>query len=160
MKGFRILAVILGLICLAIGAGMFFHRQPVVIKVSNLLLQGEEMKNFVKSPDMTDLVVKQYLKYILYGGSVFALGLGLMFFIAAANPIRMRPFVVVVIICSILWMAGAIWSGINLPRVSPVWWGSDAGASLLLAILLLALFPKKKPKAEIVPEDEKVEFED
>ena len=109
---------------------------------------------------MGDMVVKQYLKYVLYGSSIFALGLALMFFIAAANPVRMRPFVVVVIIASILWVAGAIWAGVILPRVSPVWWGSDAAGALILAILLLAMFPKKKPRVKLPPEAGEAEFEE
>jgi len=148
MAGFRILAIILGLVCLAMALGMFFHRQPCVINASNLLLKAEELKSFVGSPDSQDMVVKQYLKYVLYGSSVVVLGLALMFFISAASPVRMRPFVVVVIIMSIVGVVGAVWAGINLQRVSWVWWGSDAAGSLILAILLLALFPKKRKKAE------------
>ena len=87
------------------------------------------------------------MKYALSASSVFALGLGLLFFISAVNPWRMRPFVLVVIIVSIIAIPLVIWLGLRL-KITQAWWIGDAGGCLILVILLATFFPRKTKAAE------------
>lgn len=156
MTGFRILVVILGLLCLAMALGLFFHNRPVAINIINRFLQEQELQDFIKTGNV---VVKNHLKYALCGSSIFALGLGLLFLISAVSPLQMRPFIVVVIILSIIWIPLAIWVGLSL-NISKLWWIGDAIGCLILAILLATFFPKKAPKVKPAPEPPSEELEE
>lgn len=142
MTGFRILAVILGLICLAGAVASYFYDYPPVEKVTAYFLKDGNLRGFVKSPAPRDMVVKDYLKYIIRGYSVIALGMGLLFIISAFNPLGMRPFIVVVIIGALICLGLAIYQGITL-KIDSLWWIGDSVGCLILAILLITFFPKK-----------------
>ena len=142
MIGYRILAVILGLLCLLLPVSLFFQSTPIVVKVEKMILAEQPLADFLISHDHRDMVVKNHLKYGLCGAAVFSLGMGLMFFISAFNPRGMRPFIVVVIICSILLIPLAIWVGLRL-NIAKLWWLGDSISSLILALLLLGFFPRR-----------------
>ena len=149
MFGFRLLAIILGIICLASTCALIFHDCgcPIMNKVNDFVIQefvpDHGVRTFIKSPGMVEMKVKHMVKYIFSGYAILALGLGLLFLYSAVNPLRMRPFVVVVMIGSIFWLAGAIWKGMSL-EMPKVWWISDAAGALILLVLLFALFPREK----------------
>ncbi|MFH1038557.1 MAG: hypothetical protein V1789_07830 [PVC group bacterium] len=151
MIGFRLLAIILGLVCLASAGVLVFHEYPLLAEANTFFIRNfipdAGVQAFIKSPAREAVAVKNIVRYIFSGYAVLALGMGLLFFCAAVNPLRMRPFIVVVMIGSILWIAGAIWKGVSLD-IYKTWWISDAAGALILLVLLIALFPKKKPAAD------------
>ena len=142
MTGYRILAIILGLICLLMPISIFFQHAPIVVKVEKAVLARQPLADFLVSPEQQDMVVKNHLKYGLCGAAIVSLGMGLMFFISVFNPRGMRPFIVVVIICSILLIPLAIWIGLKL-NITKMWWIGDSISSLILALLLLVFFPRQ-----------------
>ena len=147
MFGFRLLAIILGLLCLAAAVSMAFFECPRMAPVSEFFIRNfvpdTSVQDFIKSADPAEIKVKGLIKYTLTGLAIFALGTGLLFFCAAANPLRMRPFIVVVMISSVIGIAAALWQGIRLGIVKS-WWIGDAAGFLLLLILLASLFPREK----------------
>ncbi|MDP8213623.1 MAG: hypothetical protein RAO92_05010 [Candidatus Euphemobacter frigidus] len=162
MIGFRIMAIVVGLICLASASLIFFHNCPQTAPVNAYLIRNfippGDVQAFIKSSALPDVEVKNIIKYIVSGYAIFALGIGLLFFCAAVNPLRMRPFVVVVMIGAILWIGVAIWKGLSL-GIYKTWWIGDAACALILLVLLAALFPKRaKPKIdEDIREEESLE---
>ncbi len=157
MIGFRLLAIILGIICLAAAGSLIFHNCPQKDEVDAFvirnLIPAENVQAFIKSPAPDAVAVKNIIKYIFGGYAILALGMGLLFLWSAVNPLGMRPFIVVVMIGAVLWIAGAIWKGLAL-EIYKTWWIGDVAGSLVLLVLLFALFPKeKKPGSErVVPE--------
>ncbi len=155
MIGFRLLAIILGLICLASAAALVLHQSPQLAAANTFFIKNfipdQGVQQFIKSPAPDARMVKNIIKYIFSGYAILALGMGLLFFCAAVNPLRMRPFIVVVMVGSILWIAGAIWKGTSLD-IYKTWWISDAAGALILLVLLAALFPKKKAPEPTAPE--------
>jgi hypothetical protein len=147
MFGFRLLAIILGLVCLAAAASMVFYENswmdPVIEFFVRNFIPDAGVRDFIKSQDPADIRVKNMIKYALGWAAVLSLGLGLLFFSAAAHPLRMRPFVTVVIVCSALGIVCALWQGIRL-EVFKSWWIGDASGALIVLILLAALFPRKR----------------
>ena len=158
MFGFRLLAVVLALVCLA-GAGvMAFRECPRLVPATEFFVRNfvpdAGVQAFIKSRDPVDVKVKGMIKYTLGFAAICLFGLGLLFLCAAVNPIRMRPFVSVAMICSILGIAAAIWQGTRL-GVFKSWWIGDAAGSLLLLILLAALYPRAhKEKSPARAEEE------
>ena len=142
MAGFRVLAVLLGLICLTVAVASYFYDYPPVNQVTAYFLEDANLWDFVKSTTPRDMVIKDYLKYIIRGYSVLALGMGLLFLISAFNPLRMRPYITVVIIGALVWLGLAIYMGITL-KIPTLWWIGDSAICLILAILLITFFPKK-----------------
>ena len=147
MIGFRLLAIILGFICLAAAGALVLHSCPEMAEVDafvidNLIPEGP-VRAFIRSGAQKDQDVKKIIKYVSSGYAIFAIGMGLLFLYSAINPLRMRPFIRVVMIGSVLWIAAAVWQGIYL-EIYKTWWISDAVGGLILLILLFALFPKKK----------------
>lgn len=143
MTGFRILAVILGLIFLAGAVASYFYDYPPVDRATDyFLIKDGSLWDFVKSSAPRDMVVKDYLKYIMRGYSVLALAVGLLFIISAFNPLGMRPFIVVVIIAATIWFALAIYEGLTL-KIAGLWWVGDSAICLILTILLITFYPKK-----------------
>lgn len=157
MFGFRLLAVILALIFLAGAAAMAFHECPRLVPITEFFVRNfvpdSGVQAFIKSRDAADVKVKGMIKYTLVGLAICMVGLGLLFLCAAVNPIRMRPFVSVVMICSILGIAAVAWEGIRL-GVFKSWWIGDAAGYLLLLVLLAALYPRKKKSAPAPAEEE------
>lgn len=155
MFGFRLLAIILGLVCLATAASMFFYECPRMAPVTEFFVRNfipdAGVRVFIKSQDPTDTKVKNMIKYALGGAAILSLGLGLLFFCAAANPLRMRPFITVVMISSALWILCALWQGIRL-EIFKSWWIGDASAALIVLVLLAALYPREKKAAAAPPE--------
>ena len=147
MFGFRFLAVILGLICLASAAALFFQECPRLAPVGEYFIRNfvpdAGVQAFIKSADPTDIRIKHMVKYILIGLAICSFGLGLLFFCAAVNPVRMRPFIVVTMICSALMIAAAIWQGVRL-GIFKSWWIGDAAGALIVLVLLAALFPRER----------------
>ena len=157
MFGFRLLAIILGFICLAAAGTLVFHSCPEMAEVDafvidNLIPEGHA-RVFIRSGTDADRDVKNIIKYIFSGYAVFAIGMGLLFLYSAINPLRMRPFIRVVMIGSVLWIAAAVWQGLNL-EIYKTWWISDAVAALILLVLLFALFPREKKTASDPQSDE------
>ncbi len=142
MAGFRVLAVLLGLICLAVAVASYFYGYPPVDRVTDYFLQDASLRDFVKSTTPRDMVVRDYLKYIFRGYSVLALGMGLLFLISAFNPLGMRPYIAVVIIGALVWLGLAIYMGITL-KIPSLWWIGDSAICLILAVLLITFFPKE-----------------
>ena len=157
MIGYRILAVILGLICLLLPVSLFFQNTPVVVKVENIVLAEKPLADFLTSTDYEDKMVKNHLKYGICGAAVLALGMALMFFISAVNPLGMRSFIVVVIICSILLIPTAIWVGLQL-NIAKFWWIGDSISSLVLALLLLVFFPRRQKARAVSARGEEEEL--
>jgi len=155
MIGFRLLAIILGLLCLASAGVLVMHQCPQLAEANTFFIKNfipdAAVQQFLKSKAPDAVAVKNIVKYIFSGYAVLALGMGLLFFCAAANPLRMRPFIVVVMIGAILWIAAAIYQGLTL-EIYKTWWISDAAGALILLVLLTALFPKKKPAEPAAPE--------
>jgi len=113
---------------------------------------------FIRSGTQADQDVKNIIKYVFSGYAIFAIGMGLLFLYSAINPLRMRPFIRVVMIGSVLWIAAAAWQGIHL-EIYKTWWISDAVGGLILLVLLFALFPKQKsdesePKLDELQDEE------
>lgn len=158
MIGFRFLAIILGFICLAAAGSLVFRNCPQMVEVDafiirNLIPAGN-VQGFIKSPAPDAMAVKNIIKYIFSGYAILALGMGLLFLWSAVNPLEMRPFIVVVMIGAVLWIAGAIWKGLAL-EIYKTWWIGDAAGALVLLVLLFALFPKeKKPGSKRVVQEE------
>ncbi len=151
MFGIRVLSIILALVCLAAAGAMLFYKcpqaEPLTESFVRYFIPDTGVKAFIKSRDPVDIRVKNLVKYGLSGAAVVSLGLGLLFLCAAVNPLRMRPFISVVMICSVLMIICAIWQGIRL-GVFKSWWIGDASGALIILVLLAALFPKKKPAAD------------
>lgn len=147
MFGFRVLAVILALVCLASAAALFFQECPRLAPVSEYFIKNfvrdAGVQAFIKSADPEDVKIKHLVKYTLSGLAICSFGLGSLFFCAAFNPLRMRPFIVVAMICSALMIAAAIWQGIRL-GIFKSWWIGDAAGALVVLILLAALFPRER----------------
>jgi len=162
MFGFRLLAIILGFICLAAAGTLIFHSCPEMAEVNtfvidNLIPEGNA-RVFIRSGTDEARDVKNIVKYVFSGYASFAIGMGLLFLYSAINPLRMRPFIRVVMIGSILWIAAAVWQGLNL-EIYKTWWISDSVGALILLILLFALFPREKkassiPKSDVFEEDQ------
>ena len=148
MVGYRILAIVLGLICLAMPVSIFFQGNPTVVQVENMVLADQPLHNFLVSATHENKIVKNHLKYGIGGAALISLGMALMFFISVFNPRGMRPFIVVVIICSILSIPLSIWAGLRL-NITNSWWIGDAVSGLVLAVLLLIFYPRG-PKARKV----------
>lgn len=150
MFGFRLLAVILGLLCLTAALSMAFFESPRMAQGSEFFVRyfvpDTEVEAFIKSEDPGEIKIKHLIKYTLTGLAVSALATGLLFFAAAANPLRMRPFIVVVMISTVVGIAAVIWQGFRLDIFNS-WWIRDASGGLLLLILLAALFPREKTVA-------------
>jgi hypothetical protein len=150
MFGFRLLAIILGLVCLAAAASMLFYENPRMEPALEFFVRNfipdSGVRAFIKSQDPADARVKNMIKYALGGAAILSLGSGLLFFCAAANPLRMRPFITVVMVCSALGIVCALWQGIRL-EIFKSWWIGDASGALIVLVLLAALFPRKKPAA-------------
>lgn len=155
MIGFRLLAIVLGILCLAAAGAAVLHSHPALSGLTGFFVEkfipAGPLRAFIRSAEPGDVLVKDYLKYILAGGAVGALGVGILFFISAANPIRMRPFIMVVIIAAVACIALALWKGITL-EISYIWWLGDSLAALILVVLLAALYPRRKLKADLSPE--------
>ncbi len=155
MFGFRMLAIILGLLCLATAVSMAFFECPRMAPASEFFIRNfvpdASVRAFIKSEDPGAVKVKGLIKYTLTGLAIFSLGAGLLFFCAAADPLRMRPFIVVVMISSVIGVAAAIWQGIRL-GIFKSWWIGDAAGFLLLLILLAALFPRQQKTASVPAE--------
>jgi hypothetical protein len=147
MFGFRLLAVILGLLCLAAAVSMAFSGCPRLAPVSEYFVRNfvpdTEVRDFIRSDDPADVKIKNLIKYTLSGLAVCSLAAGLLFLAAAVNPLRLRPFIVVVMISSAAMIVAAVWQGIRL-GIFKTWWIGDAAGGLLLLILLAALFPREK----------------
>lgn len=160
MTGYRILAIILGLLCLLLPISLVSQISnwdtgiSIVVKVEKMILAEKPLADFLVSPDHQDMVVKNHLKYGLGGAAIFSLGMGLMFFISAFKPREMRPFIVVVIICSILLIPLTIWIGLKL-NIARLWWIGDSISSLVLALLLMVFFPRQA-KASARDEEEEL----
>ena len=162
MIGFRLLAIILGFICLAAAGVLVLHSCPEMAEVDafvidNLIPEGP-VRAFIRSGTQADQDVKNIIKYVFSGYAIFAIGMGLLFLYSAINPLRMRPFIRVVMIGSVLWIAAAAWQGIHL-EIYKTWWISDAVGGLILLVLLFALFPKQKsdesePKLDELQDEE------
>ena len=162
MIGFRLLAIILGFICLAAAGALVLHSCPEMAEVDafvidNLIPEGP-VRAFIRSGAQKDQDVKKIIKYVSSGYAIFAIGMGLLFLYSAINPLRMRPFIRVVMIGSVLWIAAAAWQGIHL-EIYKTWWISDAVGGLILLVLLFALFPRKKtagnaPKLDELEDDQ------
>ena len=162
MIGFRLLAIILGFICLAAAGALVLHSCPEMAEVDafvieNLIPDGP-VRLFIRSGTQADQDVKNIIKYVFSGYAIFAIGMGLLFLYSAINPLRMRPFIRVVMIGSVLWIAAAAWQGIHL-EIYKTWWISDAIGGLILLVLLFALFPKQKsdesePKLDELQDEE------
>ncbi len=150
MFGFRLLAVILGLLCLAATLSMAFFESPRMAHGSEFFVRhfvpDASVRNFIKSEDPAEIKVKNLIKFILTGLAISTLATGLLFFAAAVNPLRMRPFIIVVMISTVAGIAAVLWQGIRL-GIFKSWWIGDAAAGLLLLILLAALFPRKQTVA-------------
>jgi len=149
MIGFRLLAIVLGIICLATAVGAVFHTHPALSGAVGFLVEkfvpAGPVRMFVRSSVAGDVQVKSYLKYIFSGYAVLALATGILFFISAANPIRMRPFISVVMIGAVVWIGIALWKGLSLD-INYLWWLSDSIGALILLVLLAALYPRRRPK--------------
>ncbi|MDP8237206.1 MAG: hypothetical protein P9M08_12550 [Candidatus Erginobacter occultus] len=147
MFGFRLLAIILGLLCLAAAVSMAFFECPRMAPVSEFfvrhLVPDTGVRDFIRSENLADVKIKNLIKYTLSGLAVGSLAAGLLFLAAAVNPLRMRPFIVVVMISSAAMVVAAVWQGIRL-GIFKTWWIGDAAGGLLLLILLAALFPREK----------------
>jgi|GEM_PF-1476030 len=161
MFGFRLLAIILGFICLAAAGTLVFHSCPEMAEVDafvidNLIPEGN-VRVFIRSGTDEARDVKNIIKYVFSGYAIFAIGMGLLFLYSAINPLRMRPFIRVVMIGSVLWIIGAIWQGLKL-GIYKTWWISDSVGALILLILLFALFPRDK-KAPALPASKSDDFE-
>ncbi len=147
MFGFRLLAIILGLLCLAGAVSMAFFECPRMAPVSEFFIRhfvpDAGVRDFIRSVDPADVKIKNLIKYTLSGLAVCSLATGLLFLAAAVNPLRMRPFIVVVMISSAVMIVAAVWQGIRL-GIFKTWWIGDAAGGLLLLILLAALFPREK----------------
>lgn len=141
MIGFRILAIILALLCLAGGAMMVFPEQEPAVTVSGFLL-NPELREFAGSPAERDIVVRRHIRYLLLMGAVGAFGLAVLFLISAVNPLAMRPFVITLIICLILGIAAALWQGPQ-KDIHLTWWLADAVGGVVLAVLLITFFPRR-----------------
>ena len=162
MIGFRLLAIILGFICLAAAGVLVLHSCPEMAEVDafvidNLIPEGP-VRLFIRSGTQADQDVKNIIKYVFSGYAIFAIGMGLLFLYSAINPLRMRPFIRVVMIGSVLWIVVAAWQGIHL-EIYKTWWISDAVGGLILLVLLFALFPKQKsdesePKLDELQDEE------
>ncbi len=152
MIGFRILALVLALLCLAGGAMMVFPEQEPAVTVSGFLL-NPELKEFVQSPAERDIVVRDHIKYLLLMGAVGAFGLAVLFLISAAKPLAMRPFVVTLIICLILGIAAALWYGPRM-KIYTNWWLADTVGGVVLAILLITFFPRRSAQPPPPLEDQ------
>jgi membrane protein DedA with SNARE-associated domain len=148
MAGYRVLAFILGLIFLALAVGLFFHDDPRLISARSVVLEPDNLKSALQAADP---LVKKYVKFALSGGAFVSLGLSLLFFVSVFSPLRMIPFITVLIICSILWIPGAIWAGYSA-GISWYFWGGEAIACTILAILLVAFFPRPLRK-EVMAEE-------
>ncbi len=150
MFGFRLLAIVLGLLCLAAAVVMAYPECPRVAPVNEFFIRNfvpdPGVEAFIRSTDPGDVTIKNLIRYTLAGLAVCSLGLGLLFFCAAVNPLRMRPFVSVVMICAAVGTAGAVWQGVRL-GIFKSWWIGDAAGGLLLLILLAALYPKPRKAA-------------
>lgn len=156
MMGFRILSIILALLCLAGAAALYFHDQPAIVSVSGFFL-NEDLRGFVESDQDRDIAVRNHLKYLTLMGAVGSFGLAVLFFVSAVNPMGMRPFVVTLIICLILGIAAALWKGPRLDIYSK-WWLADAAGGVVLTILLITFFPRR-PAPPPPPLEEKVGLE-
>ena len=157
MFGFRLLAIILGFICLAAAGTLVFHSCPEMSEVDtfvidNLIPEGN-VRVFIRSGTDEARDVKNIIKYVFSGYAIFAIGMGLLFLYSAINPLRMRPFIRVVMIGAVLWIAAAVWQGFNL-GIYKTWWISDSVGALILLILLFALFPREKKASSIPKSDE------
>jgi hypothetical protein len=162
MFGFRLLAIILGFICLVSAGTLVFHSCPEMAEVEafvidNLIPEGP-VRAFIRSGAPGDRDVKNVVKYIFSGYAIFAIGMGLLFLYSAIDPLRMRPFIRVVMIGSVLWIAAAVWQGLHL-EIYKTWWIADAVGGLILLVLLFALFPRKKtagnaPKLDELEDEE------
>jgi len=143
MFGFRVLAIVLALICLGGAAMMVFPERQPAITINGFFL-NPVLSEFLQSQEPRDIVVRNHMKYLLFMGAVGAFGLAILFFISVFNPLLMRPFLVVAIISLILGVALALRSGIQ-ETVSWRWWVVDAVGGMILVVLLVNLFPRKKP---------------
>lgn len=148
MAGYRMLAFLLGLIFLALAVGLFFHEDPRLSPAREALLSVDNLKTSLPA---TEAMVKQYIKFAISGSAFIALGLSLLFLVSVFTPERMIPFIVVVIICCPLAMVAAIWKG-YAAKISWYYWGGEALACLVLAVLLAAFFPRR-PAKEIKVEE-------
>lgn len=150
MFGFRLLAIILGLLCLAAAVLMAYPECPRVAPLNEFFIRhfvpDPGVEAFIRSADPGEARIKNLIRYTLAGMAVCSLGLGLLFFCAAVNPLRMRPFVSVVMLCAAIGTVVAIWQGVRL-GIFKSWWIGDAAGGLLLLILLAALYPKPRKTA-------------
>ena len=155
MIGFRLLAIILGVLCLLTAAAVVFHSHPALSGVAEFFVEkfipAGSFQSFIRSARPGDMLIKSYLKYILSGYAVVAVGLGILFIISAINPMRMRPFISVVMIGSVLVIAVALWKGLTLD-INYLWWAGDALSALILLVLLAALYPRRRVKTVPAPE--------
>lgn len=155
MIGFRLLAIIIGILCLAGAQALVLHSQPFMTRATDFFvdrfLPPGDVQNFFNSTLPRDMRIKAYVKYIVYGYAVVLLGLGILFFTSAFNPLRMRPFITVVMIGLIAWMGVAVWKGLTL-GLYYLWWVGDAVGCLILLVLLAALYPKE-PAPVLQPEE-------
>ena len=163
MIGFRLLAIVLGIICLVTAAAAVFHSHPALSGAAGFVVEkfvpAGPLRSFVRSAAPGDVLVKSYFKYILSGYAVLALASGILFFISAANPIRMRPFISVVMIGAVAWIGIALWKGLSLD-IKYLWWLSDAIGALILVVLLAALYPRRREKSAPPPEIRAEELEE
>jgi len=150
MFGFRLLAIVLALLFLAGALAMVFHGCPRLAPLSEFFVGNfvpdQGVRDFIRSTDPVAVKVKGMIKYSLGWLAVCLLGLGLLFLCAAVNPLRLRPFVSVVMICSAAGIAVAVGQGIRL-GIFKSWWIGDAAGGLLILILLGALYPRKAKSA-------------
>ncbi|MEA1928724.1 MAG: hypothetical protein U9N73_11000 [Candidatus Auribacterota bacterium] len=157
MFGFRLLAIILGFICLAAAVGLVFHTRPEMAEVDafviDKLIPQDSVQSFIKSGAPANMAVKNIIKYVFSGYAVFAIGMGLLFLYSAINPLGMRPFIRVVMIGSVLWIAGAVYQGFSLD-IPKTWWIGDAVGAFILLVLLFALFPKDRKALAPTKSDE------
>lgn len=155
MIGFRLLAIVLGVLCLAGTVALVLQSQPFMTDVTdffiNRFLPPGEVQNFFNSSLPRDIRIKAYIKYVVSGYAVVLLGLAILFFISAFNPLRMRPFITVVMIGCIAWMGIAIWKGLSL-GLYYLWWVGDAVGCLIVLVLLAALYPRE-PAGVLQPEE-------
>jgi hypothetical protein len=148
MAGYRVLAFLLGVIFLALAVGLFLHEDPRLLPAREALLSVDNLKTTLPA---AEVMIKKYIKFALSGGAFIALLFSLLFFVSVFTPMRMIPFIVVVIICCILAMVAAIWRG-YAAKISWYYWGGEAIGCLVLAVLLAAFFPRAPVKEEKVEE--------
>ncbi|HOO76836.1 MAG TPA: hypothetical protein PLI51_06500 [bacterium] len=158
MVGIRILAFALALLFLATAAAAFFYQEPTVGKMTSWLWQKQELKDFINSRSPRDAILKDYLHYLGNMAAVVLVGCAVLFAISGFSPMKMRPFLVTMIVVLAGGVAMDIYCGITIKSLSPYWWAIDAGAGFVVLVLLIVLFPRRRYGAEpaplVYPEDE------